>query len=241
MLKQLGLASLALLSLAAESVGGSLQVSNVIIDVAAPNLATTVSLRNTGQERISAQLRIFKWRQANGTEELLPTDEVVASPPLAKLEPGKDYAVRVVRVSRAPMEREESFRLVIDELPEPKASKGLGVSIAMRYSLPVFFGTSAGQPASGLRWQAETQNGALRLSASNPGARRVRIASIKIKSSDGRPIVSRDGLFGYVLSGSQMSWVFPLDKKMTPAASLAIMATSDSGSINAQVPVLAER
>jgi fimbrial chaperone protein len=46
-----------------------------------------------GAAPINAQIRVFKWAQENGEEKLEPTEEVVASPPLATLAPNTDYTI----------------------------------------------------------------------------------------------------------------------------------------------------
>ena len=40
---------------------GSLQVEPVLVDVAAPGAASTVTLRNEGAAPINAQIRVFRW------------------------------------------------------------------------------------------------------------------------------------------------------------------------------------
>src|SRR5437588_508203 len=93
----------------AASVGaraGSLQVEPVLIDVAAPGAASTVTLRNEGSMPINAQIRVFRWSQVDGKENLEPTDDVVASPPAAKLASKTNYVVRVVRVTKRPVSGE---------------------------------------------------------------------------------------------------------------------------------------
>src|SRR6516225_1303331 len=98
-------ASAAVIVLAAQtsSQAGSLQIEPVLIDVAAPGAASTVSLRNDGATPINAQIRIFRWSQVDGKERLEPTDDVVASPPAVTLAPKANYVARIVRVTKRPI------------------------------------------------------------------------------------------------------------------------------------------
>ncbi len=74
----------ALLALSATlAQAASLQVAPVGIEVAAPGTASTVKLRNEGTSAINAQIRAFRWVQVDGQEKLEPTDDLVASPPMA--------------------------------------------------------------------------------------------------------------------------------------------------------------
>ena len=117
----------------------SLQVAPVLVEVPAPGATATLKLRNEGNRPLDAQIRIFKWTQVDGADSLTPTNDVAASPPLASLRPNTDYTVRVVRTKKEPVAKEESYRLLIDELPSAAGSQGTAVNIALRYSMPVFF------------------------------------------------------------------------------------------------------
>jgi fimbrial chaperone protein len=114
----------ALASLPTALCAASLQVAPVSIEVQAPAAAATLKLRNEGPSPINAQLRVFRWSQTNGEEKLEPTDDVVASPPIVALTPKTDYTVRLVRVTKRPILVGESYRLFVDELPEPKCLSG---------------------------------------------------------------------------------------------------------------------
>jgi len=218
------------------SLAGSLQVSTVTLDVAAPGAATTIGLRNTGSEPINAQLRTFKWTQTGGLEQLTSTEEIAVSPPFATIEPGREYTVRVVRIARAPLQQEVSYRLVIDELPNPGTSPGIGVKFAVRYSIPVFFGPVTQTPGT-LAWRADTSPGRVRLTAINSGGKRVRLSALKLTGTDGTNILRESGLVGYVLGSSAMSWTFPIPKGRTLSGPALLVAESDRGPINARIPL----
>ena len=119
---------------------GSLQVEPVLVDVTAPGAASTLTLRNEGATPINAQIRVFRWSLVDGQEKLEPTDDVVASPPSVTLTPKGQYTARVVRVSKQPVTGEESYRLLVDQLPDLSQQKNGAVNLLVRYSIPVFFG-----------------------------------------------------------------------------------------------------
>ena len=231
------LALAAISGIGTPSLAGSLQVSTVTLDVASPGAATAIGLRNSGSEPFNAQLRVFKWTQKGGAEELTSTDEVVVSPPFAAIEPGRDYTVRVVRVARSPLQEEASYRLLIDELPKAGSNQAaIGVKFAVRYSIPVFFGPANQAPAQ-LTWRAEVGHEDLRLTATNLGKKRVRLARLKLEQPEGTSVIHQDGLVGYVLGGSTMSWKFPIPKGRTLSGPALLVAESDRGQINARIPL----
>lgn len=122
------------------AIAGTLQVEPVLVDITAPGAASTVTLRNEGAEPINAQIRVFKWSIVNGKEQLTPTNDVVASPPSITLTPKGQYVTRIVRVSKQPVVGEESYRLLVDQLPDLSQQKNGSVNLMVRYSIPVFIG-----------------------------------------------------------------------------------------------------
>jgi fimbrial chaperone protein len=210
----------------------SLQVSPVSLEVPAPGAATTITLNNPGATPLKAQMRVYRWSLVDGKEHLEPATEVVASPPMASLQPKTDYVVRVVRTAKTAITGEETYRLVIDEIPERSNTPGVAVAMAFRYSVPVFFtSTIAGAP--NLTWATHVVNGKRFVTATNNGGRRVRLADLSITDGAGKPVFAAKGLAGYVLARSRMSWVAP-GALQNAAQPLLITAQGDVGPINAQ-------
>jgi fimbrial chaperone protein len=211
----------------------SLQVAPVGIEVAAPGTAAIVKLRNEGTTAINAQIRAFRWVQVDGQERLEPTDDLVASPPMAHLGPGAEYTVRLVRVSKQAVAAEESYRLLIDELPDQKAQGNRVINLILRYSIPVFFFRPDAGPAR-LKWSVDQRDGKVRISAANEGDRHVRLAGLNIRDRNGTSISFGSGLTGYVLGHSGMHWAAPVaPRKLAVDASIVISAIGDAGPIHA--------
>src|SRR5450432_2277642 len=116
-----------------------LRVEPVLLEMNAPAAAGTLALRNDEDSEVTVQTRVLRWSQIAGKETLEPTTEVVASPPAVTLAPGADYIVRVVRVSKQPVIREESYRIIVDQLPRMRRQQTRAVDLLIRQSIPVFF------------------------------------------------------------------------------------------------------
>jgi fimbrial chaperone protein len=219
----------------------SLQVAPVSIEVPAPGAAATIKLRNEGTTALNAQIRIFRWIQTDGEEKLEPTEDVVASPPLAALAPHADYTVRIVRVTKRPVAAGETYRLLVDELPEPKLQRSRMVNLVLRYSIPVFFYAREVANAK-LAWAIEHRNGHVYVAATNGGDRHVRISALKVKDASGTTISFGEGLTGYVLGRSTMRWPTPSHaQRLGAGSSVVISANSDYGPISAATSVQAAR
>ena len=52
---------------------------------------------------LTVQARLFGWKQNKGKEGYFRTRDVVVSPPILRLAPGKTGIVRVVRLSKKPV------------------------------------------------------------------------------------------------------------------------------------------
>ena len=210
----------------------SLQVEPVLVEVTAPGAASTVTLRNEGTTPIDAQIRVFRWSQVNGQEKLEPTDDVVASPPAVTLNSKTNYVVRIVRVTKQAVTGEENYRLFVDQLPNATQQKNGTVNLVVRYSIPVFFGTSdKSNPA--VAWSLATSGDKLTVVARNSGERRLRISALSLRDANGKIISFGNGLVGYALGGSTMHWTAPGSARGFTAKSVSISAQSDNGPIHA--------
>jgi len=211
----------------------SLQVSPIILDVRAPGATATIRLRNDGTTPFHAQVRVYKWIQQNGEEKLEPTNEVVASPPVANLAPNTDYTVRLVRLSKEPLTSGASYRLLVDELPDPARARSGTITMVLRYSIPVFF-YPANYAAPKLTWSIIQRGGRTYIEATNEGDRHIRLASLKLQAANGAPISFGEGLVGYVLGHSSKTWpIADSHKQIGAGTPVAITAQSDAGQISA--------
>lgn len=219
----------------------SLRAAPARLELVAPDSAGTIRLRNEGGKPVNVQIRVFRWSQADRDDSLEPTSDVVASPPLATLGPGVDYVVRIVRVTTAPVVGEESYRLIVDELPDASSRRVPGsVNVVVRYSIPVFFTNRDAEPPQ-VSWTLQPSGNSVVLTAINNGSRHLRISDLKLTDAQ-KTVAMRNGLVGYVLGGAVMRWSLPKIRGSSISdRSIALSAKGDSGAINATVPVQSGR
>jgi fimbrial chaperone protein len=189
----------------------SLRMTPIGLDLSEPDKAGAISLTNTGTESVDLQVRIFRWSQVNGKDELTETRDVLVSPPVATIKAGDTYTVRVVRIANRPVSGEETYRLVIDELPKPidPRATGQGVRMVLRSSMPIFF-TQKGIRAD-LQYSCWTQGGKTFLRITNTGKRHAKLAGMKLVAPQGE-LSFGGGLNGYVLAGQTMTIEAPTTK-----------------------------
>lgn len=224
-----------LLSANSAAHAGSLQVEPVLLDVTAPGAASTVTLRNDGTKPISAQIRVFRWSTVNAKEVLKPTTDVVASPPVVILAPQRKYVVRIVRVSKRPIVGEESYRLLVDQLPNLSQQRNGTINLLVRYSIPVFFGTADKQSPK-IAWSIARHGNKVIVTANNSGERRLRISALRLRDANGKTLSFGPGLTGYALGRSTISWTKPAHG-FSAKGPATIFAQTDKGPLRAGASV----
>lgn len=209
--------------------GASLQVSPISLDLAEPARTASLTLRNQSDEPINLQIRVYKWTQEAGTDQLVPANDVIVSLPAAKLQPGKAYTIRVARLNVPATRVEQSYRLRIDELPDINVRRpSTFVNFVARYSIPVFFSDRAA--TADLRWTIQRSGKQLVIEATNNGNRHAKVANLSAVATGGR-VSFGAGLNGYVLPGSTMRWTATAGSIKT-GSRVTITAKGDDYAVN---------
>ncbi len=174
--------------------------------------ATELWLENRGTNTTLMQVRVFLWQQQNGQEQYQTQQEVVASPPMVRIEPGKKQLVRLVAQTPPPAGKEGAYRVLLDEIPTPlmPGQSQVGINFQMRYSVPLFVYGKGLTPDNGhpeLSWRLTDSNGQQALQISNSGNMHARLSNVML---GGRTL--SEGLLGYVLPGTDKT--FPVNGRV---------------------------
>ncbi|EKT60701.1 molecular chaperone [Providencia burhodogranariea] len=198
------------LSIPFSNYAATLQVYPVNIDFLAGEKAKAIYVSNAGDHAINAQIRVFLWQQENGENKLIETNNIIVSPPLTDIPPGQQQLIRIIQPNQKIADTEQSYRLIIDELPGSDEVKNAGaVNFLLRYSLPVFINT----PSSIIDntkiniWIDSSVTPAL-LKVRNDNNKHIKLSDVSIVSQ-GKIVVINKGLLGYVLANNQMQWPLP--------------------------------
>ena len=203
---------------AAVSARGELQAGPTLLELPPGASSARLRLGNSGDTPVAAQVRVYLWTQADGEDRLQETDVMVASPPIAEVPAGGEHLVRIVRAGAAPSAgRDEAYRVVVDELPGAPDDASTGVQVRMRYVIPVFV-RAAGAATPALACRVLVAAG--RLACRNDGGQPAQLGATTIRSG-GATLTLSDGLFGYVLPGSERQWALPAGKQ-APAGPLTL-------------------
>lgn len=218
--------------LAAPLYAQSLEIGPVRVSMIGQERTATLTIRNVDDAPTNVQLRTFDWSQAEGFDNYTPSAVLLASPPAAQLAPGESQVIRLVVENLPEVQGERAFRLVIDQIPDERASNGAGIRTAIRAMVPVFI-TPSTNSRPNLSWQAKRQGNDLVLTAINSGVARDRLLNLTV-SADGRALTANP-LDGYVLGNARRTWTvtgIPANVR-----SVKVSGEGDWGQVEADVPI----
>jgi fimbrial chaperone protein len=217
------------------SAAGQLSVEPILLEMNAPAASGALKLRDDDSGEVTVQTRVMRWTQTDGVETLEPATDVVSSPPAVTMTPKTDYVVRIVRVSHTPVRGEESYRVLVDQLPGNQRLANPTIKLLIRQSIPIFFRAPQISGPS-VSWSLFRKGDNLFLNAANAGDERLRLASMRLQDSSGSTISFGNGLLGYVLGHSSMSWQAPRHARNFGAGGPVVVTTqTNKGALRAVI------
>ncbi|MBF7686712.1 fimbrial biogenesis chaperone [Acinetobacter rathckeae] len=193
---------------ASSTQAASLRISPTTVEFEMAQNSQTLTVFNQSSESTTLQARAFKWTQENGKDILVPTTDLVISPPVTHLAASSSYNYRIVHLDKKPITGEKSYRLILDEIPKPIDSRKLsqGLTVLMRISLPVFITNPNSQLK--LAWTIEQYADKSVLTVTNQGGIRTLLTDVKlVDATTNKEYPLQIGTVnGYVLAGSQKSY-----------------------------------
>jgi len=204
---------------------GGLEVAPIGVDFNAGQMAQIITVTNRADAPSTVQLRTFAWSQPGGTDRLMPTDAIVASPPIVTIPPGREQVIRVLLRRPASGAAEQGYRLTIDEIPVVVPGR---LNVALHLSLPVFVSGAAPGRAQ-IAWSARPAGGgAIELVARNSGARHAKFDGLTVSTRGGGGSAA---FGGYVLPGQEKRWRIAA-RGLDRAGQVALRGSGDQGDVN---------
>lgn len=189
------------------ALAGTLRIAPVRVEVGPKKQFCSLSLSNDGAEPANVQIRGYGWTRDGDGNDLLDRDSGPAvNPSIVSIPTGETRLIRCSLPDRAgPVE--ESYRLIIDELPGANPEPGT-VKTLLRISIPVFRAPANAAPV--VHWSAaKASDGSPQLSFANNGNRHTQIAAVVLhpQASHAAPIRLTRGF--YLLAGGQARLPLP--------------------------------
>ena len=206
----------ALLLSSVSAMASGLQVSPILLSLQARESASGLTLTNSSNDMMHAQVRVYQWLQDEKGDQLTPSRGLLASPPMTNLKPGEKQLIRIIRAKAPPQGTgavEDAYRLLINEIPVQSATQKSGIQFVMSYSLPIFVqpvGVDKTSPQ--LQWSTHLQPDGkeVKLRVSNTGNGHAQLAGLSFINTAGTSTDINPGLLGYVLPGATMNWTLKI-------------------------------
>lgn len=209
----------------------TLEVAPVMHELVPGRNSLSMTVANRGALAVTVQVRGFVWRQDEREEQLDPADDVLLSPPIFTLGPGRSQTVRALFAPQPDARVERSYRLLIDEIPgaEPAAEP---VRFALRLSVPVF---RLAEPRGTPRVLWELHADGQQLVARNEGGTRDRLREVSLLLPSGERIEPAAPATAYVLTGARRVWSIggtPASRRPLRAGdTVTLTAQTDAGRV----------
>ncbi|WP_151989193.1 fimbrial biogenesis chaperone [Acinetobacter oleivorans] len=193
----------------------SIRLSPVSVEILNDQSASSISLYNQSNESSDLQVRVFEWRQNAGQDQLIPTDEIAVSPPFLKLQPNDSYNLRVVRINPVPVSGEQTYRIIIDELPKPIDNRKVdqGVNVLLRSSLPLFVVNK--DAITKITWSIQQEQNNSSLIINNVGNRHALLSNLTLVDTTANKsyAIKVNTVNGYILAGKARNFNISPDFK----------------------------
>lgn len=221
-------------AVAAPDFAVELTVNPVRVALSPSATSELLTVSNNSDEAASFQVSAFRWTMSDaGENRLEPTDDLLFFPQLLDVGPRSSRRIRVSAARKIEGEREESFRMIVEELPPERNRSGLNVRLLTRVSLPVFLEPS--RPDRQARIDAAALSGRkLTFRIENQGnlhlpPHRVRIAG---RDTAGAEVFVREIPAWYILPGQRRAHEIEIPADVCPRlAALEILADVEGKSL----------
>ncbi|MDO8778787.1 MAG: fimbria/pilus periplasmic chaperone [Burkholderiaceae bacterium] len=184
---------------------GFFSVTPVRVYMTPRDRAVAVTVSNEGDTEVVLQADLNTWSQKqDGTDEQLPTEDLILSPPIIKLAPKARQVVRLALLKPADASRQLIYRMILREVPEavPSRDQSIQMPIALALSLPVFITPPAAKREISCRAVLSDAN-ALSASCTNAGSAYAQVREVLVMRDS--QVLARFEGGTYILPGAQQA------------------------------------
>jgi fimbrial chaperone protein len=207
---------------------GMFSVTPVRIYMTPRDKAVAVTVTNEGDTEVVLQADLNEWRQLpDGTDEQVPTEDLILSPPIVKLAPNTRQVIRLALLRPADASRQLTYRMILREVPEalPNVDKTIQVPISLALSMPVFITpVLARRDVSCKATRASEQT--VNVTCSNTGTAYAQVREVLLKR--GEVTLARFEGGSYILPGAQKIITLTGEQPITSEA-VQISVSFDDG------------
>ena len=241
--RSLRAAALAILAacLATPAFAGVFSVTPVRIYMKPHDKAIAVTVTNEGDEELVMQADVYSWKQkADGTDDLVLTEDMLVSPPIIKVPAKSHQVVRLARLVPPSASEQMTYRLIVREIPEAKKTQGkVQLQVALAFSMPVFITPPDAKNKLDCTIQRTAANTANAV-CENTGKAYAQVLDFMLSSEAGGKKLAGRTQPVYILPAIKRSLELKADAGRIPGGKAKLTVTLDDGSKQAFDVMLAE-
>jgi len=178
------------------ALGGEFRVTPIRLELDRTSKSSVITVTNDSEADLNVQMRAFEWSQdAEGKDTYTETQEIVFFPKIMTLKKDENRIIRV-GIKIPAVKKEKTYRLFIEEIPRQEERKGAGISMVIRFGVPIFVKPLSEEPAGEISG-AELSAGKVALTVLNTGNVHFFIKAIKLSGVDG----AGENVYSQELSG----------------------------------------
>ncbi len=230
---------LVILFVPSNAVGGEWRVTPIRIDLDKNAKSGVVTIVNEGAEKLNVQMKAFEWTQdAEGKDVYTETEDLIFFPKIMTIDPKEDRILRA-GIKFPAVAKEKTYRLFVEEIPEPKKSEGVNVAIVIRFGVPIFVKPLKSEQKGEIQ-KIEIANGVVSATLRNTGNIHFMINTVSIrgKNDKGEEIFSKDINGWYLLSDISRIYNAEVPQEICKDVSkIDVQVVTDKLTLNGQADV----
>lgn len=194
--------------------------------------SSVITVVNEAEEKVSLQGKAMEWTQdADGKDVYKDTNDLVFFPRMLLINKGEQKIIRAgMKIPAAA--REKTYRLFIEEIPQPRKSTDdtAQLAVTVRFGVPIFV-KPLKEEVKGEITGATLAKGVVTASIKNNGNIHFRIGSVTLKGTNSQGAetftTKLDGW--YLLADAARNYTAPIPQgKCGETAQIEIVATTDA-------------
>ncbi len=191
------------LAITAQAADVTLMPVTVKLDRA--NDRATVQVTNSGNDPVLMQAEAIAWTRVNGQDHDGPTSDLIVNPPVFTVQPGQTQVLRLGLRRNQELVQEGTYRVVLREVPMPRASDVLNVSGSVRVlvalRVPVYVAPQ--QVRRTEQWSLQRQpDGSLMAQVQNTGNVHLKVGELRVPGEGGMTL-AQQGPASVIFPGEQ--------------------------------------